>query len=419
MTATTRRMRPRRGRGLGVAAVAAACLLAAACGKKGNPLPPVRIIPNATTDLKVAQRGNQLVLRFAFPQTTTAGAKLPGLAAVEVWDLVRPLPANSKQYPVVDPKELAGAKRIASLSGPELESAIEGGHVVVRLPLPAVESPAASSATPVPIATPAPSPDTTSTPAAAPSPTGSPVPGATPAPTPRPAPTPIPGPVPPASGGTLHVYAVKTVAKDGETSGFSNLVMLLPQPAPPPPSGLEVETAARAIDLKWKKSDGGVGFAVYRRLSASRTYGDPIATVGADVTSYSDASATYGNQYIYTVTTLASQDPRVESGFGEEREVSYEDRFAPAPPEDLVALAQSGAVSLVWQASPDADAVGYLVYRQDPGADFRKLTAAPIAELKYDDSGLTPGLLFRYRATAVDKAGNEGPPTPIVEARPR
>ena len=84
MTGTTRRMRLRRGRELAVAAVAAGCLLAAACGKKGNPLPPMRIIPNATTDLKVAQRGNQLVLRFAYPQTTTAGAKLPGLAAVEV-----------------------------------------------------------------------------------------------------------------------------------------------------------------------------------------------------------------------------------------------------------------------------------------------------------------------------------------------
>src|SRR6185369_5798664 len=128
----------------------------------------------------------------------------------------RPVPANAKQYPLVDPKELAGAKRIASLTGPELESSIEGGQVVLRLPLPAIEPPPASTAPPAASATPAP------------------------AATPRPMATPIPGPVPPAAGGVLHVYAVKTVAKDGETSAFSNLAMLLPQPAPPAPTGLSV-----------------------------------------------------------------------------------------------------------------------------------------------------------------------------------
>ena len=76
-------------------AVVALCLLAVACGKKGNPLPPMRVIPTAATDLVVSQRGNQLVLRFAYPQTTTAGAKLPGLAAVEVSAMTRLLAAGT------------------------------------------------------------------------------------------------------------------------------------------------------------------------------------------------------------------------------------------------------------------------------------------------------------------------------------
>ena len=78
-----------------------------------------------------------------------------------------------------------------------------------------------------------------------------------------------------------------------------------------------------------------------------------------------------------------------------------------------MALPQQGAVSLVWQASPDGDAVGYLVYRQDPGAEWRKLTAEPIADLKYADSGLTPELLFRYRAVGgvnIDPDGAEPQP---------
>ena len=39
--------------------------------------------------------------------------------------------------------------------------------------------------------------------------------------------------------------------------------------------------------------------------------------------------------------------------------------------------------------------------------------------LKYADDGIAAGLLYRYRVTAVDAAGNEGPPTAGVEAAPR
>src|SRR5687768_12693001 len=88
--------RAARARGTAVVLALALLPLLLACGKKGDPRPPLRIIPNATRDLAVSQRGEQLVFRFGFPQTTTAGAKLPALAAIEVWELTRPLadPAN-------------------------------------------------------------------------------------------------------------------------------------------------------------------------------------------------------------------------------------------------------------------------------------------------------------------------------------
>jgi predicted small lipoprotein YifL len=114
--------------------LAAVPLAVTGCGKKGNPLPPMRVIPNPTKDLAVSQRGNQVVLRFGYPQTTTAGAKLPGLAAVEVAAMSR---EGHNEPPPVDGREFAGAaKTIATLRGAELASATEGGQVVVRLPVP-------------------------------------------------------------------------------------------------------------------------------------------------------------------------------------------------------------------------------------------------------------------------------------------
>jgi hypothetical protein len=357
-------------------------LLAAACGKKGNPLPPTRTIPNPTKDLVAAQRGNQLVLRFSYPQTTTSGAKLPGLDAVEVWSLTRPLPPGAGELPPVDPREFAGqAQLIATLRGPELTSTIEGGQVVVRLPLAA-------------------------TPAVAP------------APAPSTSPSPAPSPGAGASGPrTTYVYAVRTVAAKGETSAWSNLAALLPEAPPPPPTALRLEARANGVELEWQPPPGAVGFVVYRRLAASRAYGQPLANLPADAHGYLDETARYGERYIYTVTALGT--PRVESGFGEESEVDYEDRFAPAPPPDLEALPQQGAVNLVWRASSDTDVAGYVVYRQDEGGEWRRITPEPITDLKLADVNLASGRLFRYRVTAVDSAGNEGTPTPELEVRPR
>jgi hypothetical protein len=381
-----------------VARAGAACLIAAlavvasGCGKKGNPLPPMRWVPNPTKDLAVSQRGNQIVLRFGYPQTTTSGAKLPGLAAVEVAAMTRQVSADEKELPVVDPREFAGgAKSVAKLSGDELSSAIEGGAVVVRLPLPEAPPPAAPTPAPTPAATPA---EGTTAPVGV--------------------------------ARTLYVYAVRTTAKgdQGETSAWSNLARLVPQAPPAPPANVVVEPKPHGIELSW--ADGGAtgitGFAVYRRAAESRSYGEPIKTLPGDARGYLDETATYGQRYIYAVVAAVNPtgapDLHVESALSEEREVDYVDRFPPAPPEGLEALPQSGGtVSLVWQVSPDHDAAGYRVYRAEPGTDFRRLTPELLKDLKFVDSGLAAGTVFRYRVTAVDGVGNEGPPTPVVEAR--
>ena len=164
--------------------------------------------------------------------------------------------------------------------------------------------------------------------------------------TPSPSPA-APGttPTPAATPRTLFVYAVRTTAEGGETSAWSNLARLVPLPAPPAPTGLTVEPRASGIALSWRDEAPGVaGFAVYRRPAASRTYGEPLATPPATAREYLDTTARYGERYIYTVTALGAAEPRVESALGEESEVGYEDRFAPAPPQDLVALPQQGAV---------------------------------------------------------------------------
>ena len=63
----------------------AICLLALACGKKGDPQPPLPRGPNAVKDLAVEQEGDDAVLTFSFPDRLQTGTPLTDLASIEVY----------------------------------------------------------------------------------------------------------------------------------------------------------------------------------------------------------------------------------------------------------------------------------------------------------------------------------------------
>ena len=70
---------------------------------------------------------------------------------------------------------------------------------------------------------------------------------------------------------------------------------------------------------------------------------------------------------------------------------SFADTFAPAPPGDLVAVAASGSISLIWNPSAAPDLAGYLVLRgEGPGATLSPLMPAPVAATTYTDTNGPP-----------------------------
>jgi hypothetical protein len=66
---------------------------------------------------------------------------------------------------------------------------------------------------------------------------------------------------------------------------------------------------------------------------------------------------------------------------------------------------------------PEPDVAGYLVERADPGSDFHRVNADPVAETELTDRGLGSGFTFRYRVAAIDRSGNRGDFSAEVEAR--
>lgn len=349
---------------LALLALAFACALAAGCGKKGDPMPAPRTIPQTISDLAVRQRGLEVVLEMAYPKTTVAGLPLPGLDELVVFELERPAPMPTPVPTPPTPPDrrefAAAAKPLLRIGGGELASAISGDRVTVRFRLP----------------------------------------------------EPLPAPAP------IRFFGVRTHAAGGETSDLSNLVALVPREVPAAPTGFAFTPQKSGIELSWTAPAQTVaGFNVYRRQADRTGYGAPIATRDGTANSAVDGAALYGQRYIYAVTAIAGREPLVESALSAEREVAYEDRFAPVPPRGLTALPSPGEVRLVWEPVAEPDVAGYVVERADPGSDFHRVTERPTSELELTDRGLGSGFTFRYRVAAVDRAGNLGEPSTAVEAR--
>lgn len=336
----------------------------AGCGKKGDPMPPPRVIPQAIGDLAVSQRGFEIVLEMTHPKTTVAGLALPPLARATLYEARRPAPAEGAP-PALDPRELvAAAQPRLELAGAELAGAVSGDRLTVRFRLE----------------------------------------------------EPLPEPA------EARYFAVRTEAAGGEVSPWSNVVALVPRAPPLPPADLRVVARKEGVALAWSVAEGPeppAGFRVYRRDAQATSWGEPIADLGPEATGHVDTTARYGGRYFYTACALGSRAPVVESAPAGEREIDYQDRFAPEPPKNLRALGGEGEARLLWEPSPDPDVSGYVVFREDPGQEFRRVTAEPVAGGEWTDRGLGRGFVFRYRVAAIDRAGNLGEPSETAEARAR
>jgi hypothetical protein len=335
-------------------------LALAACGKKGDPVPPARAIPQTVTDLSLRQRGDRVLLEFTHPKTTAAGLPLTGLDSVTLLELTKPAPAEGQPV-VVLPAELVGAQPVVELSGEALAAAFVGDRVRLEhaLPSPAPDAPVA------------------------------------------------------------RIYVARMRALAGELSAFSNSAALVPKPAPEAPADLEARAEKAGVALSWSASPGTpAGYAVYRRSAESIDWGAPVAIVPAAATWYTDAGARYGQRYVYTVLAMAQAEPPIESAPRAEREIDYRDRFAPETPAGLRAVALPREVRLLWEASPDADTAGYLVERAVGAGDWAPVGKAAIAGLEYTETAPAgSGDTVRYRVAAIDGEGNVSAPSAEAEVR--
>ena len=223
----------------------------------------------------------------------------------------------------------------------------------------------------------------------------------------------------PADGwvGSEVIFAVRVAGAAGRFSRWSDPVVLEVVPPLAAPSIERAEPTAAGVRLNWRAVERpGQEFRVYRRAENEERAAE-VARVAAF--EWVDAGAAAGAAYEYSVqAVLKAGQGEAESELSPARAVSVQDRFPPAKPSGLTAIAGQQSIELLWDRNTEPDLRAYRVYRARGQGEF-ELVAGEVEVPAFSDRGAQPGDRYRYAVTAVDAAGNESERSDPAEAELR
>jgi hypothetical protein len=374
--------------------VAAFVFVLVACGKRGDPKPPVPVIPRATSDLVVAQRGANVILSWSYPSLTTAGQKLGDIRRIVVYRYVEELPVTQpprdpnsllpgdidptlptavglfSKVPSLGPLQFGRVKqRIDSIESANLPAATVGARLMYE------DSPQFHTTD------------------------GRPV---------------------------RLTYGVVTEGATAK-SNLSNLASIVPVDVPLPPEGLTATAKAEGVVLTWSapqktitsaEKPHVIGYNIYRVVNGQpfEELATPVNAAPIGQTTYTDVPS-YG-AFEYRITAVAAGGPpRIESDVSSPASATFRDLMPPPAPTGLAALVETRAVRLVWDAVEAPDFAGYKIYRTEGTGEQElkavgkiPLTPQPITATNFRDTSVDPGISYFYEVTSVDKSGNESAP---------
>jgi hypothetical protein len=328
------------------------------CGKIGDPLPPIPRAPLIIDELRVAQEGTQLVLQFPIVRSPRS----PRLQRIDVYRLIEsandPLGMTQEQFST-------NATIIDSILGEEvpLERSTITKNDVLDLKNGASDM--------------------------------------------------------------RYRYAVRLVTSSGAAADFSNYALITPLfDLASPPSELKAELREREIEITWdapKENENGTGpanvaaYNIYRSVENGpliKLNDEPLQELR-----YADTRFEFGKKYEYVLRALstlahdASLNNAIESNASIPLTITPEDTFRPSAPAPITIASIGGLVSLYWPLNPEADVVGYNIYRSSaenaPADKWVKLNPQLYKTASFRDDKVEVGKQYYYQITAVDTYGNE------------
>ena len=412
--------------------------VAAACGKKGPPLAPIVRIPAPVAMIHAQHVGSEAYVTLTVPTKNIDGSMPVDITRIEVYGYTGRRPPPNAQWvsvadlvatiPVIPPPPL-GAPPEETAQPPDLtKGALTGTMVTVvdaltpqklvqgKLP----EEPRRGRA--APIAPVAPIVNTNEPDilrrfymAIAFSERGRPGPPGTATEFPL-----VEKPDPPAFVNAY--YTETTMDVEWPPSGgiigflFNNA---LPPEDPPLNEQFEpvVTTPTPAANATVVLPTGPVMYNVYREVAPDPlAFPDTTAQVPWVLTppvpinpaplatmSFMD-SVEFDRERCYTVRPVRGTPPNTVEGDPSPPNCFIPvDLFPPAPPARLVAVADEGGISLIWEPNAEPDVAGYMVLRGEAtDATLQPLTPTTVDEPRFRDTHVTAGKKYVYAVVAID-----------------
>lgn len=187
-----------------------------------------------------------------------------------------------------------------------------------------------------------------------------------------------------------------------------NYIVIVPAPAPPvAPTVLSATAVSHTqINLAWTDNSGNeTGFKIERCTGAACGTFTEIATVGANVAAYNDTGLTAETLYRYRVRATNTLG---DSPYSNVAEATTQAVPVPAAPTLLTAQAISTSqINLAWTDNANNE-TGYKVERCAGAgcATFAEIASLGANAASYNNTGLSPNTLHRYRVRAFNAFGN-------------
>ncbi len=339
-----------------------------ACGKRGDPKPPVPVIPAATTDLVVTQRADRVLLSWSYPALSTAGRSLASIRRISIYRYEESLSAapGANTPAIAEAQFTRLSKKVESIEKANLAGASVGSRLLFS------DTPPLRSSD------------------------GRPV---------------------------RLTYAVVTEGEEARSQP-SNLAAIVPLAASVPPVDVKATAKAEGVTLSWTapgksvSGEGGPvisGYNIYRNAPGADPgqLPVPINPVPVKGTTYDDTPA-YGEHEYRVAAVATTGPPAIQSDLSAPVKVAFKDLVPPATPTSLTALVETKVVRLLWDPVTATDLAGYNVYRIE-GRYRLKLTPTPTKDTNFLDISIDIGIFYTYEVTAVDTNGNESAPSPRTE----
>lgn len=332
------------------------------CGKRGNPLPPLRPVPTRITDVTAVRTTRGITLRFTVPSANLDGTTPVVIDRVDVF-----------------------AWRGAEGATPPAAGVIARDRDNLRTSIP-VRRPSSEGQG-----------DSPSTSAAS----SEPAPGGAASVSDDLARLEV------ADGGLLAYVLVPVAGSGRGRNGPPSAPVSVPLgPLPSPPIGVALATSESDLRVTWEPIGEG---QVFR---AVRTTRDGVEVAESDLTPKPLAGtvlslpADYGREYCVSIRALkVTGAVTLEGDPSTPGCLTPVDRYPPAAPADVRVVQEGRAVVILWSAVPAPDLGGYVVLRgTGTAANLQPLMRVPIRETSYRDETVASGQTYHYAVYAQDSA---------------